>query len=313
MRSFMLRARTLALAMLLIAPCVRADIYQWTDERGQVHFGDRKLETVKQTKLSINTAHSEWQRYAIAVEAIDVELSESERARIVDDVNNVYRFFDDVLFFDMYKTVPVSIRIYPNAKAYYDYLKTVVSGNITPSWGVYLQQNNSIVVYIQPQRAATFETIKHETGHAIVATITPFTTAWLNEGLAEQMETLTLENARLSVARNAENSHFVQQLRTQAGGLLGLDKLFALRSDQWRSHHTDSGIPLQCQTGELIYFLLASPPGRNFIVRMLHRYERGTMELSNTLVEQDYLGGIPAMQADWNRWLLEGGATRIDL
>ncbi len=301
------------LALLLIAALASAEIYQWTDARGQVHFGDRKLENVKQTKLDVSTAHAEWQRYAITIEAIDVELSAIERARIDEDVNNVYRFFDDVLFFDMYKTVPVKIRIYPNAKAYYDYLATVITGQIIQSWGVYLHQNNEIVVYIQPQREATFATIKHETSHAIVDTITPFTTAWLNEGLAEQMETLTHQDSHLTVTSQAENGYFVDQLRAQDGGLLALDKLFALHSSEWQSHHAEKGISLQSQTGELVYFLLATPPGRNFIVRMLHRYERGTTLISSYLVEQDYLGGIQAMQADWNRWLREGRVARITL
>ncbi len=290
-----------------------AEIYQWTDEQGRVHFGDRKLESVKQVALDVKTAHSQWQPYAIAIETIDVELSAAERARIEADVNNVYRFFDSVLFFDMYKTVPVKIRIYPDARAYQAYLAQVVSGPLPPSRGVYLSRSNEIAVYIQPDRAATFETIKHETSHAIVDTIAPFTTAWLNEGLAEQMETLELENDRLAIGRNRENQYFVQQLSAEAHGLIGLEKLFALPSDEWRRHHSNTGIPLYCQTGELVYFLLNSAPGRNFIVRLLHRYERGTRELSAQLVDQDYTGGIPAMQGAWNHWLSQGGIERIVL
>jgi hypothetical protein len=166
---------------------------------------------------------------------------------------------------------------------------------------------------MQSGRAQTFATIKHETSHAIVDTITPFTTAWLNEGLAEQMETLELENDRLAIGRNAENRYFVQRLATENQGLLGLEKLFSLPSDEWRQHHSSTGIPLYCQTGELVYFLLSSAPGRNFIVRLLHRYERGTRELSSRLVEQDYTGGIQAMQGAWNHWLSQGGAERIVL
>lgn len=297
----------------LLCSIACAEVYQWTDERGGVHFGDRKLGGVKQTELNVSTAHSQWQPYAIAIETLGVELSAAERTRIALDVNNVYRFFDNVLFFDMYKTVPVKIRIYPDVKTYQAYLAAVVSGPLLPSRGVYLPRNNEIVVYIQPRRAATFETIKHETSHAIVDTITPFTTAWLNEGLAEQMETLELDGDRLVITRNPENKYFVEQLGAEHHGLIGLEKLFALPSDEWRSHHSNTGVPLYCQTGELVYFLLNSVAGRNFIVRLLHRYERGTRELSSRLVEQDYTGGIQAMQGAWNHWLSQAGTARIIL
>jgi hypothetical protein len=312
--------RDLALTSLLVVALLglpggfaRAEIYQWTDEKGRVHFGDRKLESVQQVPLDVKTAHSQWQPFAIAIETVNVELSEAERARISTDVNNVYRFFDNVLFFDMYKTVPVKIRIYPDVNAYQAYLAQVVDGSLPPSRGVYLPRSNEIVVYIQRNRAATFDTIKHETSHAIVDTITPFTTAWLNEGLAEQMETLQLENDRLVIGRNSENRYFVRQLGAEPQGLIGLEKMFALPSGEWRGHHSSTGVPLYCQTGELVYFLLDSTPGRNFIVRLLHRYQRGTRELSVRLVEQDYTGGVQAMQGAWNHWLGQNGSERIVL
>ena len=62
-----------------------------------------------------------------------------------------------------------------------------------------------------------------------------------------------------------------------------------------------------------VKLLLNSVTGRNFIVRLLHRYERGTRELSSGLVEQDYTGGIQAMQGAWNHWLSQAGTPRIIL
>jgi hypothetical protein len=307
-------AKLLATALLgLFGSVASAEIYRWTDAQGRVHFGDRKLERVDQVALDVKTASSQWQPYAIVIETVGVDLTEAERERIKVDVNNVYRFFDNVLFFDMYKTVPVKIRIYPDVDGYQTYVTQVLGVPPPPSRGVYLSRSNEIVVYIQSDRRSTFATIKHETSHAIVDTITPFTTAWLNEGLAEQMEMLELENDRLVIGRNPENKYFVQQLVAQSNGLIDLQKLFSLPSDEWRRHHSDSGIPLYCQTGELVYFLMTSAPGRNFVVRLLHRYERGTRELSSRLVDQDYTGGIEAMQGGWNHWLSHAGVERIIL
>ena len=158
---------------------------------------------------------SKWSRFDIKIKAVDVELSEEENQQIVDGVNNVYEFFDRVMSFDMYRTVPVNIVMFKDKAEYRNYLVRRNKGLAVASYGLYIPSEHQIVVYVQENRSRTFETIKHEVSHAVVDTIVPYAPLWLNEGLAEQMEMLERDESGLYFERHQENSWVVAQAREQ--------------------------------------------------------------------------------------------------
>ncbi|MDG5500165.1 DUF4124 domain-containing protein [Marinobacter sp. BGYM27] len=280
-----------------------AEIYRYTDENGVVHFGDRQVQNQQQEAVQLRGVRSDWQRYHIDVVAGDgVTLTDTERERIEADVNHVYRFFDDVLYFDIHRTVPVNILLLANKAAYDSFLSTRIEGSLPPSRGIFLGRTNDIVVYIREDREGTFRTIKHETGHAIVATLTPYLPAWLNEGLAEQMEMLTRSGDRLRIESHPENAADVRDMRDR--NLMADVKAFlSMQSTDWRGHYRDKGYSLQSQTGEFVYFLLSSPTGRSFLTRLTHQYARGDRTLASYLVDEHYIGGMRVMQDNWALWL----------
>ncbi|WP_228276890.1 DUF4124 domain-containing protein [Marinobacter sp. JSM 1782161] len=295
--------RRLMLLMVLLPLLAQAEIYRYTDENGVVHFGDRKLPDQRQETVEVRPSASDWQRFEIAIETRgDVTLSEAERARIEANVNLVYAFFDDVLYFDIHSTVPVNILVLPDRATYDRYVADNVPGPSPPSLGIFLGWRNQIAVYMQEDRAATLRTISHETAHAIVATLTPYVPAWLNEGLAEQAEMLLRDDGRLVIQAHPENTAVVDYLRRQ-GQLPEVDRFLAMQSRDWRSQYTDKGFSLQSQTGEFVYFLLASPTGRSFLVRLIHQYHRGDRTLAAYLVDDNYVGGMPVLQDNWGLWL----------
>lgn len=293
----------LIFALCLLPVFAQAEIYRYTDENGVVHFGDRKVPDRQQETVTVRGSASDWQRFQIDIETRgDVMLSDAERSRITTDVNNVYRFFDDILYFDLYKTVPVNIRVLPDKTAYQRYVAANINGNVPPSRGIFLSRTNQIVVYIREDRDGTFRTISHETAHAIVASLTPYVPAWLNEGLAEQMEMLSAKNGHLQLRAHPENTAVVQYL--QARHLLPeVEDFLAMQSRDWRNHYNDQGYSLQSQTGEFVYFLLSTPTGRSFLVRLIHQYQRGDRTLAAHLVDEHYVGGMRVMQDNWALWL----------
>jgi len=104
--------------LLFSSSSLCAEIHKWVDENGKVQFSDRKQQGKQQEGVVVGTVASSWSRFDIDVTAIDVELTGAEHQLIVDGVNHVYEFFDRVLFFDMYKTVPVNILILKDRAAY---------------------------------------------------------------------------------------------------------------------------------------------------------------------------------------------------
>ena len=52
---------------------------------------------------------------------------------------------------------------------------------------------------------------------------------------------------------------------------------------------------------------------RNFVVRLMHNFNRGDRTLSYYLVDDNYIGGVNMLGLDWRRWLLKQGEGVIRL
>jgi hypothetical protein len=291
---------------MIFAVSGHAKIYKWVDEDGKIHFSDREDHRVEQEVVNVKPGASKWSRFDIKIKAVDVELSEEENQQIVDGVNNVYEFFDRVMSFDMYRTVPVNILMFKDKAEYRNYLVRRDKGLAVASYGLYIPSEHQIVVYVQENRSRTFETIKHEVSHAVVDTIVPYAPLWLNEGLAEQMEMLERDESGLYFERHQENSWVVAQAREQ-GRLTGISQFLKLSSYKWRHSELSGHGSLRAQSGQFLSFLLSKPTRRNFVVRLMHNFNRGDRTLAYYLVDDNYIGGVSMLDLDWRRWLHEQG------
>jgi hypothetical protein len=294
------------LLAMIFAVSGHAKIYKWVDEDGKVHFSDREDHRVEQEVVNVKPGASKWSRFDIKVKAVDVELSEEENQQIVDGVNNVYEFFDRVMSFDMYRTVPVNILMFKDKAEYRNYLVRRDKGLAVASYGLYIPSEHQIVVYVQENRSRTFETIKHEVSHAVVDTIVPYAPLRLNEGLAEQMEMLERDESGLYFERHQENRWVVAQAREQ-GRLTGISQFLKLSSYKWRHSELSGHGSLRAQSGQFLSFLLSKPTRRNFVVRLMHNFNRGDRTLAYYLVDDNYIGGVSMLDLDWRRWLHEQG------
>lgn len=311
-----------ALAWLLIAALsglgwqhlhaeTHAEIYRWVDANGNVQFGDKRYSQQSQTKnstlLQLVTQKTEWRPFEFEVNHKGVELSAAELKAIYDGTNTVYQFYNQIMHFDMYATVPVKIYILPTRAAYIDFIAQYSNGDATQSSGMYLTKTNSIAVFMRKSRSATFATIRHEVSHAIIDTATPFTPAWLNEGLAEQMETIRIDGDVITVDRHAYNNERVKWYADN----LRVNKVLDLKSSEWRHQNNEGKFIYQAFSGELIYFLLSSINGRSFVTQILHEYKRGSRLRSKHLIDQYYFGGVTGMESAWNEWFFSPGAKQI--
>ena len=243
---------------MIVANSGYATIYKWVDEDGKVHFSDRKDHGVEQELVNVKPGVSKWSRFDIEVKTVDVELSDEENQQIVDGVNNVYEFFDRVMSFDMYRTVPVNILIFRDEAEYQNYLIRNNRGLSVASYGLYIPSEHQIVVYVRENRSLTFKTIKHEVSHAVVDSIVPYAPAWLHEGLAEQMEMLERDESGLYFERHPENRWVVAQAREQ-GRLVDIDQFLKLSSNKWHHSERSGNGSLRAQAGQFVYFLLSKP------------------------------------------------------
>lgn len=302
--------------LIFFSVLTQAEIYKWVDENGKVHFGDkpRQEKAVNAQRLDIQTNPANWQPLNIQVlyqGTLENNLTDEhklDQQRIQKEVNWVYRFYDEVLYFDFYKKVPVKINVLKDAHEYYNYVQKISGYGPSNSLGVYLPSLHEIAVFIHPKRyggkQGTYKTIKHEASHAILDSLAERMPRWLNEGMAEQMETLSYRQNRFIIKRHQRN---FQQILAARGRLMEPDTFIEIDGNVW-AKGLESGKPNQAMAGQLVFLSLSKSYGRSFITRLLQDYKRGVNKRSFYLLDEHYIGGASAFKLHWHQWLSDGMA-----
>jgi len=126
------------------------------------------------------------------------------------------------------------------------------------------------------------------------------------------METLTKASDQLLIKQHKLN-HKSVAYQAKKNQLIRVGDFLRLPSQKWRHTSSSRGGSLQAYAGEFVRFLLGTSPDRNFIVRLMHKFERGDRTISYHLVDQNYIGGIRSMEIKWNRWLSSKSKREITL
>lgn len=303
--------RTLALppwliclfAITLSAQNTFAEIYTWRDEKGVLHFGDKLIDGIEQEKVKTAEHKSYWQKYVINIYDVDNVLTEDETKRISKDVNVIYQFYDKKLFFDIYKTVPVSIHIFSEQSGYRAFLSSLGYADKGNSRGMYLPKENKIALFVNPkQRWRTFWTVKHEVSHAIVDTLAPYAPAWLNEGLAENMESISARDNEFYMLPHSEN-FIANRVLSQDYSAFNLRKILNSHRRAFYAANISTKGRNQASVGEFVRMLLSSSLGRKFLIQVVHSYQSDRSLPKADFVDKFYTGGFVALESDWMEWI----------
>ena len=281
------------------------EIYRWVDAQGKVHFGDRPPSTQKTEKLDIDIQNN-WKPFDIKVyfqhQLLSGSSSQIDVSRIQKDVNLVYRFFDEILYFDFYKQLPVTIKIFPDVSSYQAYLLQITGRSFGGTKGIYLGKHHEIAVYLHAESIggieSTHQTIKHEVSHAILHSLARLVPHWLHEGLAEQMETLTFVDGAFVILPHKINRRHLVRRRDQTMKVL---EFVEIPSTHWRAH--GAAASNYAMAGQLIYRLFSTTYGRSCVTRLLQNYKRGERLRSYYLLDKHYIGGAEAFRVHWEQWI----------
>lgn len=280
-------------------------IYSWKDANGVVHFGDQVSRTKQAKLISHQLKTIKVKRFTIETQTHGFELSEQQDAQIEQSVNLVYQFFQRALNYQIAEPVPVNIRLFANVSQYNQYLRKKVEG-IGHTLGVYFRQDHEIVAFMQPSFERTLATLRHETAHAIQHTAIDLMPTWLNEGLAEQMETLTYENGQFVIHQHKGN-------HSQFSGhqAYSLTQVMDMQNHTFYHTNLSQGAKLQSYSGELIYFMLANVREQAMLKKLLNSYKAGNQRRALFIIEDEYQGGVALMEQNWQQFLRNKRQTSV--
>jgi hypothetical protein len=232
-------------------------IFTWKDEKGVVSFGDKEPDSFDSEELSLaGTQVFDYFSLNIVGEGVPFEFKE----KLSRAINKMFAVYGQLIDRQNLKKVLVNIKFISSKRGFERY-KNVHAPNVKSTTGFYDNGTNEAVIYFGNYQRA-FKTAIHESAHAINRGVIGSTNKWLNEGLAEYLETLT---TNLSSAEIKPNSDWFKngQLVSRP---INMPKLLSAKYKDWNSSRSSR---LYATSWAFIYFMMDDIDRRASLARLV--------------------------------------------
>jgi hypothetical protein len=221
-------------------------------------------------------------------------------------INKVYQILSGLIPEEKLEKVTVDLKIFNHLKDYRRYSKKFSKTLGHRSQGFYFMRYNQAVVYKRNDFQAG-QVALHESTHVINAGIFGYIPRWLNEGIAEYIENMTVIG---QVAEIQPNTSWSKQFRIKPKYLVSFDQLLSSKSRHW-AHSKRLGQAYYATSWSLIYFLMSSEEDKKWLGELLTEKASKRCErmITYDYIDKHYPGGIANLQHRFNQWL--SSATKL--
>lgn len=292
-----------ALGLFLFAsPCAYAETFQWIDDNGRTHFGDKPPENTEVRRLDFHRGAPIENELSFVIPDKQFELSDEGMKKIHDLVPQILHIYKTLFNLDLRDTVEVKLSLLKSKPAFDIWLsQRTGDSKPLPISGVFLPKTREVAVWNNGNEAAILRTILHESSHVIMAQLSPRAPSWLQEGMAEYFENIERKNDMI-VVNVSQNGHQNILHWLNDGTLITLRKYLSIPEQQWRAMaHSANQIPYTVAWGTS-YFLLSNETGKALLRRTLHDLEKTQRWPTIDDIDQHYPGGITRMDFEFFKW-----------
>lgn len=272
-------------------------VFSWTDEQGNVHFGDRPPANVQ----------AETQNLAGRKDYFDISLSYPNAAVSADlseslEVNGrgISKALSQLIPKDRMTKSIIDMKIFTSQSDFLAYKRAVapnLSNNVS---GFYSALNNSVAVLHSGNERMTQLIALHEATHVFQYKNIGIMPGWLSEGMASYFENMVVKGN--SKAVSASNQWRYVLNRYQAS--IAVSDLLTADYSNWQGAN---GSIYYATSWALVHFLML-PENRNIMRSYLDAISQDKCNQESTqfdlvFFEQAYIGGVTELQSDLLAWL----------
>jgi hypothetical protein len=301
-RTQLQRPVILLLALLMLPLGGAAQMYQWRDAQGRLHFGDRPPENSESVDLSIQQRNAGRQSL-ITYSHTDFSLSDEAEIRFNEGLNLMVSIYTTQLGLDVRGDIHVDVSLL-GSKGAFDRWVAERTGNLRslPYTGIYLPLTREVAVWQwTDDEDDIVGLLLHESSHVILGQLARRVPAWLNEGMAQYFQGLFAEPDGI-VIRPLPYAKNNLGRWVSSGELVSLRRYLNIPEQQWRemAHDLDA-VPYTMAWG-LVYFLMSSHTGRQTLRRLLHDLEKSGQWPTPDVIDGRYPGGLARLDYEFFRW-----------
>ena len=274
-------------------------IYKWIDENGRTHFGEKPSLS---NQAPNNEVEDLTKQYAALEQAVQLSMEYPNWAgdsfiesELKKQGKMVHKVLSHYVPKEYQRQINLKIILFKNVQEFEDY-RDEQKGNA--QWGAYYSSaSNSIFLPRYSSVEQTMAIARHEMTHAMLAGMVGPVPVWLNEGLAEYMESFRWQ---MNTA--------IAQPRVEQYGRLKNTSMTKLANTEHQDFYGSNQRMNYLQAAASMYFLLDHQAGRQWLKRSLAFYGQSPCRKvsSDQLFAQSYPGGIESAGRNFNAWLDKG-------
>ena len=298
----------LTIATGMFAHYANAEVYQWVDDKGKVHFGDRPPANARTSANDLSARYESEKPFNVEIIAHDYVLELDVKTKIEVAVAKIFTIYVDGLGLGFDGEAQLKIHIYGNEVAFRN-LTRARGLQVENASGFYSPRENAIYVWRNRSLTRLLAVLTHEASHTIMRYQNGRVAAWINEGLAEYFETMEVFGHTVVVHGNEHAADTVKEL-LETHRLPSLTEFIALPRSQWYAMNGERGMSYAFGWS-LCFYLMSSEQGRATMAALLARHREADFssagnELSLNVIEANYPGGIRVLEQRWREWALYG-------
>lgn len=288
------------LLILFVPMLATAEIHQWRDKNGKLHFGDQPPAS-RPSQLIQTRERPERPGLTIRLQREEFSLSTAGRERMEAGLRQVLTSYRDTLGLDVNRPVEVNLNLFADRASFATWFRE--RHDIDPSTyaGVFFPETGEVGVWNFGPEKQVVETILHEGSHVILAQLTSRAPSWVHEGLAQYFQTLQPDGDRLRVSPLEPAARLIREW-VAGGELITLRRYLSIPEQQWRElAHNRNAVPYTVAWG-LVYFLMSKPAGEQALRRILHELDKADRPPTLERLGEIYPGGITRLEYDFFKW-----------
>lgn len=273
----------------------QTQIYRWRDDNGIVHFGDSNFQKNASQKVNLKRPRE--------LEYFTLKMSGDNQPTQFNDelstrITKIYQLLSDLIPTQKLDKVTVDLKIFNTKDGYRRYSRHLGKNLGNKTDGYYLMRYNQAVVYKHNEYQAG-QVALHESTHVINAGIFGYIPRWLNEGIAEYTENMSVIG---QAAHIQPNSSWIKHSRINTRRLVNFNELFSAKSSDWNSTKRRQ---YYATSWALIYFLMDSEDDKQWLGELLTQkaFKRCKHTINRDYIEDRYPGGIKNLQQRFNHWV----------
>ncbi|XQW84542.1 hypothetical protein ACOYR1_15595 [Thalassotalea piscium] len=268
------------------------DIYTWTDENDVYHVSDKPPKSAF-FKMYSNAGNKVFDYFSLNLNTENLPYDFNQK--LTGKLNQLFAVYGNLLDVSSLKKVDINLRVFLSEASFSQVKQQHNMPTRNTSNGFYSHSNNqAYLLYTNDEQ--TMKTAVHEATHAINRAIIGYSPKWLNEGLAEYSENISVNS---QVTKVHPNSSWTKN-GILSERLLPLAKLFTTNNEQWdgKLRHR-----LYATSWAFIFFMMENPSKKSMLAKVI-KAEQGNIcdALKPEQLESLFNGSIQKLQNEFTSW-----------